>query len=105
MQELARQVAKYLFAALIVLFLYFRVLRPMMRPVFRKFDEIVEVPPEPVKPSVDAVEEEALRAELAAVETQSVAGYRENLNMAKKLANEDPRVIANVVKAWVGANE
>jgi flagellar M-ring protein FliF len=104
-QELARQGAKYLFAALILLFLYFRVLRPMMRPVFRKFDDMVEVLPEPVKPTVDAVEEEALRAELAAVETQSVAGYRENLNMAKKLANEDPRVIANVVKAWVGANE
>jgi flagellar M-ring protein FliF len=105
MQELARQGAKYLFAAFIVLLLYFRVLRPMLRPVLRKFDDMVEVPPEPVKLSDDEQDEEALRNELAAGETNSVAGYRENLNMAKKLANEDPRVIANVVKAWVGANE
>jgi flagellar M-ring protein FliF len=77
----------------------------MMRPVLRKFDEIVEVPPEAAKPSAEQLDEEALRAELAESETQTVAGYRENLNMAKKLATEDPRVIANVVKAWVGANE
>ncbi len=32
-------------------------------------------------------------------------GYRENLAMAKQLATDDPRVVANVVKAWVGANE
>jgi flagellar biosynthesis/type III secretory pathway M-ring protein FliF/YscJ len=25
--------------------------------------------------------------------------------MAKTLARDDPRVVANVVKAWVGANE
>jgi flagellar M-ring protein FliF len=105
MQELARQGGKYLLAAIILLFLYFRVLRPMLRPVLRKFDQITELAPEAARPSVDAVEEEAERAELAAAETQQVTGYRENLNMAKKLAHEDPRVIANVVKAWVGANE
>jgi flagellar M-ring protein FliF len=105
MQELARQLAKYLAAGLVLLFLYFRVLRPMLRPVLRKFDEIVEVPPEPAKLSEEEADEEALRAELAESETQTVTGYRENLNLAKKLANEDPRIIANVVKAWVGSNE
>jgi flagellar M-ring protein FliF len=105
MQELARQLAKYLAAGVVLLFLYFRVLRPMLRPVLKKFDEIVEVPPEPAKLSEEEIDEEALRAELAESETQTVAGYRENLNMAKKLANEDPRIIANVVKAWVGSNE
>jgi flagellar M-ring protein FliF len=105
MQELARQGLKYLAAAAILLFLYFRLLRPMMRPVLRKFDQITDLPPAPAKPSEEQAEEEAERAVHDAVVTQQVAGYRENLNMAKKLAQEDPRVVANVVKAWVGANE
>jgi flagellar M-ring protein FliF len=104
-QLMARDVAKYLLVAIIIAFLYFRVLRPMMRPVLRKFDEIVEVPPAAVKPSTEQLEEEAELAMQSEAQSQQVIGYRENLNMAKKLAQEDPRVVANVVKAWVGANE
>jgi flagellar M-ring protein FliF len=104
-QEMARQYGKYLLAGIALLFLYFRLLRPMMRPVLRKFDQITEVPPAPVKPSDDEEAEEAERVEHEAEATQQVSGYRENLSMAKKLASEDPRVVANVVKAWVGTNE
>jgi flagellar M-ring protein FliF len=104
-QEMARQYGKYLVAGIVLLFLYFRLLRPMMRPVLRKFDQITELPPAPAKPSVDEIEEEAERIEHEAEATQQVSGYRENLSMAKKLASEDPRVVANVVKAWVGTNE
>jgi len=32
-------------------------------------------------------------------------GYRANLKLAKDLANEDPRIVANVIKAWLGSNE
>jgi flagellar M-ring protein FliF len=104
-QEIARQYGKYLLAAIVLMLLYFRILRPMLRPVLRKFDQITELPPAPAKPHVETVEEEAERVEHDAVVANQVDGYRENLNMAKKLAAEDPRVIANVVKAWVGANE
>ncbi|MDL2358033.1 MAG: flagellar basal-body MS-ring/collar protein FliF [Pseudomonadota bacterium] len=104
-QEIARQYGKYLLAAIVLMILYFRILRPMLRPVLRKFDQITELPPAPVKPSTAEVEEEAERIEHQAEVTQQVSGYRENLTMAKKLASEDPRVVANVVKAWVGTNE
>jgi flagellar M-ring protein FliF len=104
-QEMARQYGKYLLAGLVLLFLYFRLLRPMMRPVLRKFDQITEVAPAPPKPTVAEIDEEAERVVHEAEVTQQVAGYRENLNMAKRLASEDPRVVANVVKAWVGTNE
>ena len=40
----------------------------------------------------------------AAGANEAVSSYRENLNMAKKLARDDPRVVANVVKGWVGTN-
>jgi flagellar M-ring protein FliF len=31
--------------------------------------------------------------------------YQENLSRAQKMATEDPRVVANIVKTWVGSNE
>ena len=31
--------------------------------------------------------------------------YQDNLNAAKELAKSDPKMVANVVKAWVGTNE
>ena len=31
--------------------------------------------------------------------------YEENLTRAQQLANQDPRVVANIVKTWVGGNE
>jgi len=68
-----------------------------------KFDKATEMPPEPVE---EVVDEEAAAAVLEEVEIQKQAqGYRENLQMAKDLARGDPRVVANVVKAWVGSNE
>jgi flagellar M-ring protein FliF len=30
--------------------------------------------------------------------------YQENLDAAKQLARQDPKVVANVVKSWVGGN-
>jgi flagellar M-ring protein FliF len=99
---------KLLGAFLIIAYLFFRILRPMLRPVLRKLDEISDVPPPP-PPRVLSPEEEnqaaIARTELEQMEAGQAQGYRENLQMAKNLAKEDPRVVANVVKAWVGANE
>ena len=111
--DLAKTVAKYLAAGILILFLYFRVLRPMMRPMLRKIDDISVVPPKADKPSEEEeAEAERIAAERAALlepdagqQQQQKDGYRENLAMAKQLAKDDPRVVANVVKAWVGANE
>jgi flagellar M-ring protein FliF len=99
---------KYLVAAIVLAFLWFRVLKPMLRPVFRKIDHINDD-----AETADAREEAQEASDRAAVEealanepipdAPGVQGYRENLAMAKTLAQNDPRVVANVVKAWVGA--
>jgi flagellar M-ring protein FliF len=98
---------KRIIAFLAIAYLFFRILRPMLRPVLRKLDEIADVPPLP--PRAQALDEDAqaviARTELEQMEAGQGQGYRENLQMAKNLAKEDPRVVANVVKAWVGANE
>ncbi|WP_426104652.1 flagellar basal-body MS-ring/collar protein FliF [Massilia sp. TSP1-1-2] len=105
---LVMKVAKFVLAAVIIAYLFFRILRPMLRPVLRKLDEISDVPPPPPRRVLSP--EEDVQAALASTELEHMEagqaqGYRENLQMAKNLAREDPRVVANVVKAWVGANE
>jgi len=105
---LAVRLLKYLVAAIVLAFLWFRVLKPMLRPVFRKIDHINDD-----AETADAREEAQEASDRAAVEealanepipdAPGVQGYRENLAMAKTLAQNDPRVVANVVKAWVGA--
>jgi flagellar M-ring protein FliF len=98
---LATQVAKYLFAALVLAFLYYRILRPLVRQVLHKFDKVVELPPEAEEDELDP-DAEATGEEEVEVQKQA-QGYRANLQMAKELARQDPRVVANVVKAWVGS--
>jgi flagellar M-ring protein FliF len=105
---LAVRLLKYLVAAIVLAFLWFRVLKPMLRPVFRKIDHInddaetADAREEAEEASERAAVEEALASE-PVPEPPGAQGYRENLAMAKTLAQNDPRVVANVVKAWVGA--
>jgi flagellar M-ring protein FliF len=106
---LAVRLLKYLVAAIVLAFLWFRVLRPMLRPVFRKIDHInddaesADAREEAEEEQARLAVEEALATEPPPPEAPGVQGYRENLALAKTLAQNDPRVVANVVKAWVGA--
>jgi flagellar M-ring protein FliF len=103
---LAKVIGKFALAAIVLSYLFFRILRPMLRPIFRKIDEIAEVPPPPARSVQEEYEQAVIaRTQLEEMEAQQAKGYRENLQMAKNLAKEDPRIVANVVKAWVGANE
>lgn len=109
---LAWEVGKYLLIAAVIAFLYFRILRPLMRPVMHKFDEAVAMPEE------EKEEEEAEEDDPDAVvklgedgkpieeeeeEAPRERSYRANLAMAKEMARDDPRIVANVIKAWVGS--
>ena len=106
---LAKEIAKFVLAAIVLSYLFFRILRPMLRPIFRKLDEITATPdlppePEPVM-ELEGAMDPAKASQLEEMEAHQAQGYRENLQMAKNLAKEDPRIVANVVKAWVGSNE
>ncbi|MBY0556257.1 MAG: flagellar basal body M-ring protein FliF, partial [Burkholderiaceae bacterium] len=109
---LAKDFAKFLITALILLYIVLRIVKPMMRPVFKKIDEFNAVEPEPEEPEEPEEEEEAApndaliaEEELRLMEETTVRSYRENLAMAKKLATEDPRIVANIIKEWIGAND
>ena len=104
---LLKDVAKYLFIAMVIAFLWYRILRPLFKPVMKKFDEAVEMPPEPEpeepepEPEPDLAEEARVAKEVE--EQKKVIIYKSNLDMAKTLAQNDPRIVANVIKEWLGA--
>ena len=106
---MAKELAKFLITALILLYIFLRIVKPMMRPVFKKIDEINAPEPEPEEPEEPEEEspDDALIAEeeLRKMEESTARTYRDNLAMAKKLATEDPRIVANVIKEWIGAND
>jgi flagellar M-ring protein FliF len=104
---LAKDVAKWVFIALVLLFLWYRILRPLLRPVMKTFDKAVEMPPEPEpeepEPEPEPDHEEIARIAREAEEQKQVIVYKSNLEMAKTLAQNDPRIVANVIKEWLGA--
>jgi flagellar M-ring protein FliF len=101
--QMAMGYGKYALGLGILAYLYFAVLRPIFRRIMATFD-----PPPPPEPEVDE-EAEQLALEEATPEQEpmgpKVMSYQDNLNAAKELARKDPKMVANVVKAWVGTNE
>lgn len=91
--QMAKEIGKYLLAGAVLLYLFFGVLKPMLSKLTQG------AAPPPVE------EEEATVVHLGehAVEPMGQARtYQENLEAAKDLARNDPKVVANVVKGWVG---
>ncbi|MFN3792505.1 flagellar basal-body MS-ring/collar protein FliF [Massilia sp.] len=105
---LAKEIGKYLLLFAVLAFLYYRILLPLMRPAIKKFDEVTALPPEP-EPEEEEIPEDEREPDPEELEEQEVErraqGYRANLQLAQDLAREDPRIVANVIKAWLGSNE
>ena len=103
---LAKEVGKYLITGLILLYLYLKIVRPMLRPVLRKIDEVSAPPPGPenlsAKNGEQGNEETGAGSAPVEIEDDATRSYQENLALARNLAKDDPRVVANVIKAWVG---
>ncbi len=91
--DMAKTAGKYLLMALALVLLYLRGLKPLLK----KLDEMAKLPPPaPVQHLQHAVGGNLLPGQ---------RNYEENLTRAQQLANQDPRVVANIVKTWVGGNE
>jgi flagellar M-ring protein FliF len=90
-------IGKYALGAALLAYLYFAVLRPL----FAKISLILFPPqPEP-EPEEDAPEIE-YHPEPMGTKPRT---YQDNLQAAKDLARNDPKIVANVIKSWVGTNE
>ena len=93
--EVAKETGKYLLMAVALVILYLKAAKPLLK-------KLSETPALPA-PDQDAHLQHAAQGELMALPGQR--NYKENLTRAQKLANEDPRVVANIVKTWVGSHE
>jgi len=89
---MAKTAGKYLLMAIVLLMIYLRVLKPL----FKKIQEIPKLPP----PAQNLQLQQA-----GAMALPGQRSYQDNLTRAQQLANQDPRVVANIVKTWVGSNE
>jgi flagellar M-ring protein FliF len=88
--SMAKDVGRYTLFAALIAYLYFGVLKPMMKRAI--------VPA--ALPAPDQSAEDDAPAALPALEH---AG--DPLGRARKLAREDPKIVANVVKSWVSSDE
>ncbi len=90
MIDLAKEVGRNLLIAGIALYLVLGVLRPMLR----TFATPPELPPE-LLPAPQA------QADGDDAPTHAAATYEANLQSAKTIARQDPKLVANVVRGWV----
>jgi flagellar M-ring protein FliF len=88
---LAKEIAKHALIVLLGLYLLFGVLRPLIRNLSKPRPEVLPPlanddggPPRGGPPAL---------------------GYEQNLQLARQLARDDPKVVASVVKNWVAGNE
>ncbi len=94
--DMGIQGAKYVLLGIVLLILYRKVLKPMLNKLN---------PPPPLALTdesgqpIDKVQE--LETEVGPMGVQQNS-YQQNLDAAKELARKDPKVVANIVKAWVG---
>lgn len=106
MIQLAKEIGKYLVAGIVLLYLFFRILKPMLRKLSGQ--DAAAINPAEALPVPDADEDPVqigTAAKMLEQEKRQVSSYEKNMEMAKKLAKEDPKIVANVVKSWVNGNE
>jgi flagellar M-ring protein FliF len=109
MIALARQIATYLGIGAVALFLYFVMVKPALRRAFP--------PPQPVEAALPSPDEPILLDGIPPAE-RSAAGdddgegdlmsfesdkhkFERNLEYARNIARQDPKIVATVVKNWV----
>lgn len=93
--DMAMQGGKYLLMGVALLVLYLKAAKPLLK----KLAEMPALPP----PGHDSHIQHGAHGETLALPGQR--NYQENLTRAQKMASEDPRVVANIVKTWVGSHE
>lgn len=95
--NMAKDAGKFLLGLIIILLLYLRLLKPMVR--------TLTTPATPMLPGPsddDAVVE--LSSNQSSARGLGAQGYQENLIVTKQIAKENPKLVANVVTSWVSNN-
>ncbi|MGV8893091.1 MAG: flagellar basal-body MS-ring/collar protein FliF [Burkholderiaceae bacterium] len=105
MIALAKEIGKYLIAGIILLYLFFRVLKPMLRKLTGKGATVNAAEALPAPDDGEDTVQIGNAAKMLAQEKHPASSYEKNMGLAKQLAKDDPKIVANVVKSWVNSNE
>lgn len=100
MIALAKDILKYLLITGIALYLILGVIRPALRNFSAAATPAVENKTNDV-PQTAAPE----RSTTQDTAQQAKSSYENNLETAKKIAGQDPKIVASVVQGWVNSNE
>ncbi len=98
--ETAKATGKYILMGIALLLLYLRVLKPLLK----KLSEPLALPAPGAPHAGGHPQFAAAGGDMMAL-APGQRSYQDNLSRAQQLAKEDPRVVANIVKTWVGSNE
>ncbi|MCK9260986.1 MAG: flagellar M-ring protein FliF [Azoarcus sp.] len=98
MLDLGKEGLKYLVVLAAILFAYFAVVRPLMRTVVPKKSEEEEA---------EAAEGEEGDEDATVSLSGAAAGdsYEARLARAREMARSDPKMVADLIKNWMGVNE
>ena len=110
--ELAKELGKYLLVGVVLAYLFFGYLKPMLYKIMGKDAAAEKAKQEEAeKEKLEALERDAeededgtvvkLSGEEAVQAAKQTQSYELNLEMARTLAKDDPRIVANVIKTWV----
>jgi flagellar M-ring protein FliF len=92
--DMGIQALKYLGIGIVLLILYMKMLKPLITKLTSA--------QAPALPSKEDVRRTALEQQNVEPMGTQYPTYKQNLEAAKDLAREDPKVVANIVKSWVG---
>jgi flagellar M-ring protein FliF len=116
MWQTAKEIGKYLLTALVLLYLFFGYLKPLLYKIMgketkkSKEEKALAALEEAGKSKMPADEENDENADGTIVSlskdgegqgAKSLSVYEINLAMARKLAASDPKIVANVIKTWI----
>ena len=97
MIALAKELLKYVLMAIAALYLFFGIIRPAIRSRLAKLQ-----PPTEEEETKQAEEDIKMKAKEFSLRKPS-ASYENSLQAAKKMAQENPQIVAAVVRDWVKA--
>lgn len=93
--DMGKEAARYLVILLVVLFVYLAIIRPLLRTVAPAEREEEE----------EAMEEGEEGAEVTLSAAAMAGSYETRLARARELAKNDPKIVAGLIKEWMGVNE
>ncbi|MFA6970877.1 MAG: flagellar basal-body MS-ring/collar protein FliF [Gallionella sp.] len=111
MIELAKQLAKYLMIAVVMLIVVFKIIRPAFRPLQPFKTEESDIDHVALDAEGHPIGGLAAGAEGAGAELEPgpyaplVEPYEKNLNIARQITQKDPKIVASVIRDWVNGNE